>query len=369
MQLPIIVIPEEHWDALAKRALLEALPMLNQLGYDTLCLEKPVDYTQQEIMDEMEQIDEASTEMLKYLERLLKSKGALFDTLLDYDLETVENFLKGNSTAATFEEKKQLAEVIYTITELPGIRMTRTVLKKILALGGKVNGIDLPKEQYKSLGSQYEYTHSDSVMKLRPKICAPQHKEARELSFCTNLLRLQREGRGLIFFGGINHIESLLLKFDARSFLGEVIVIHPYSLIDKIKHGENRALAFKHPTLKNKIHFLESVLENQADILVFIRNVERLVRPIIESFYKEVPDHSIAKTLGARLGIDFKAQIRPSFFVDCIHKIEGVEKSDEIVEQLMRAGFYARITTSKEKKYLCVPEVNEKGIDKKILAL
>jgi len=366
MLKPIIIMPEDHWDALAKQALLEALPMLNRLGYDTLCMEQPWDSTQEEIVAAITEAEKANTKMLNHLEKLLKSKGGIFNSLLDYDYDTLEHYVKGNSQAKSLEEIAQLNEVIYSIIELPGTRMSLKLAQKIIALQGQFRGVDVVKEKFKVFGN-----HSELAVSRKPKII--EASKEREECHVNNLLQLQREGRGVIFFVGKQHLENELLKFQELECLSEVIVIYPYSLIDKCqdktKASKPRELVFNNPRLKQKLHILEKALVDSSDLADFVLRLEKLVNPVVENFYKPIPNHAAANILSATFDIYFSAQQRPSLFVDCVHKVSEQENPDKTLTALLDAGIYARITAIKEQKYLCVPEVNAKSVSAKIIAL
>ena len=73
MPRPIIIIPERHTDEEPNVFLAQALPMLRERGYDTLCFEFPSDNSQEEILkgveDTIEFFKKREAESVEYLKK------------------------------------------------------------------------------------------------------------------------------------------------------------------------------------------------------------------------------------------------------------------------------------------------------------
>lgn len=97
---PILLIPERHWDALAKEALLEALPMLHRYGYDTYCIEMPSNYTTEDMKASVDSTIKVSDRILTIKSPVLARQVACLDRRLftakqfHAFVEELEQFLK-----------------------------------------------------------------------------------------------------------------------------------------------------------------------------------------------------------------------------------------------------------------------------------
>lgn len=366
MKLPMIIMPERHWDTLARKALLQALPMLRVLGYDTLRMELPSNLSQAECIDVFERSLEADEALLKNVDALflpqLAQQGIHVNSLTDFDFDFLEMLCsktRYEADSSSFNSAIVGTELSWRLAQIPGHRLSLKLLQTMLQLGGSIGGIDLPQNEF------HEKLEGDFMFQRKAQIIKANSK--REQNFVKQLLELHYYHNGIIFFVGEGHYDGIIKALASEQYLGEVVVIQPHdSKILKSTDKTARQVSLKQRRQQTDYPFLDRALDSEAQIPAFLQQLRATLRQKLADFYHEIPRHRITADLSHATGVTFSAQQRPSFFIDAKHEVAASEDAEQIVENLSEKGIYATVSLFQQPRTICVPEVNSSDVSKAI---
>lgn len=355
MNKPILLIPDRHWDVLSREALLFALPMLYQLGYDTYCYEISEEASEECQLLTLEKTIKSLDHLRELSEPHFKRCNITFEELIEKPIEDLAEILQQTVTST---KSKEFA---MWFKELPAHRVTLKILNKMLDLGGSIRGVDLANNQ--------DYSHFESLehFDISKKVSSVIQKEAERVpNFVNHTLRLQSQGNGVILVVGMVHYENLLKEFAKYEHLSELVVLFPHTDRCYSRSFEDRVLHMNQPNLTKNLALLNRALETVDQAQHFAKEVEDFLRPIIANFYRNAPNCMPAKILESKLGISLVTKFRPSMYVDGFHLISEDEDELLLTEKLSALGIFAVSKICDNKKLLMIPCINSPDVVKKL---
>ncbi len=352
---PILLVPDRHWDTFARRAMLMALPMLRRYGYDTYCHEMRSDYSTEQQLEIMDHTITTIEAIQASARPYLQSRGIDVEKLCDMPFEKLSDLLRNYVTS------KKYTEYAVSLKELPAHRLTREIFNKIIHLHGSYQGVDIIDAEgileFSSL-DDYGIVEKNRMVKLKEK--------ERIHSFVSNALKLQNQGKGVILVIGKVHYENLLTEFHNQSCLGELVVVYPHSERTFANAVDDRKLNLSNQKLRNKFPCITRRLYNEKQLPEFVDDLECFLKPILKSFYHDIPEHPITEKITSNLGVKFFARQRPSMYIDSFHPIANDENEAEVTKKLADLGIFSTVAVVDEKKQMMIPCVNSTGVCRKL---
>lgn len=357
MPLPILIVPERHWDVAPKQALMGVLPFLNDSGYDTLCFEFPIDLNEQDIIIIIESTIKFVEDRLREANQWL-SKSNQF---LDLQTITTMDYSKLEKLLLEMVSTKYSKEMALWFKELPGHMARLDLVKMAKEKNIKICGVDLKKgqlEQINGLEAQTKlHIRESGILKLDPE---------RTLSFKKNLTELQQNGKGVIFVVGQWHYKMLIEEYIKDYLLDEILFLHPYAL----KCHDSSHIDYQLPSFSNikKLPLIEQIIHNNEDIEIFLKNIKSTLQPMLNSSNSIQPT-SACRLLNDKTKLHFKAYVRPSYLVDCYHQFENKNDLIDTVKKLNEKGVRGFYTFFQNKESYCIPSINTLEVASKIQQL
>ncbi|KTD21166.1 hypothetical protein [Legionella londiniensis] len=343
MPLPIIIMLERHWDAVAKDALKYTLPSLVEKGYDVLCFESPSDEGEDILISRIESTIQFARERYSEANSLLKKRGINVN-LTEMNYSDLQRLLR------LYVSTQYSNEMALWFRELPGHEKKLDLVRAAKSLKMSIAGVDL-------LASEMEKLQSMEVqVNLKKKLSAIDQLDCKRIaSFKKHLLNLQRSGKGVIFVVGKFHYEQLVKAFSDEYSLSDVIFIHPHSPKCLDKSIDDRKL----PDFEEVGHLtlIDRKIEIPDDFLIFSQNLNKLIQSHVDS-YKSVEPTTLSKALMEKTGLSFNIYLRQSMHVDAYHPVAENEDISYVTNKLNEAGIKGLFTFFKGERSYCIPCIN-----------
>ena len=356
MSLPIICIFERHWDTYPKEVLLDVLPDLAQLGYNTLCVEAPEDVKKEEILNCLDISIKKSTECLEVAQKYLSFQKQI-DLKTPMDKISYSKLAELMRLYVTSQKYQMMAE---WIKNLPGHQKMKEVFDKAQQHKFELHGIDISEKSYNSMfvTNQGEWkSHFERDVNIIDK-------DAERIRVMTNhLSKLKKENRGIVFLCGAYHVREIFAKFKKMDFEGEAL---PYFIC----RGDQ--------VYDEQFDEIGELEERGGEILnghVFRlqhRQIKTFGEKIINEVMRKIPDRlQQIGLLNSYFEVEFEARMRPGYYVDAVLDLENVENIDSIKQKLKEKCIDFSIVELKTigKKWLIIKDINFSAIAKEIASL
>ena len=352
MPLPIIVMPERHWDPLAKEALAKTLPSLVSQGYDMLCFESPSDENEEELISTVKSTITFSQDRYAEANELLQRRGIVTPNLSEMNYSDLEQLL------LHFVSSRHSKEMALWFKELPGHMQKLKMIELAKSLNMTIQGVDLVKAELEPLRGMEAQTN------LQKKLAAIDLLDAKRImSFKEHLLTLQQKGHGVIFVVGQIHYERLAHAFSKEYCLSDVIFVHPYSPKCLDTSHDDRPLT---AIVDNaQLTLIEQILEQSSDMDAFTISLTQTVQSKIDG-YKQIEPTTISNMLSKKTGLFFNAYARSSMHVDAYHPITAEEDISSTTRDLDAQGIHGHFTFFKGVHSYCIPCLNSTEISNAI---
>lgn len=224
--------------------------------------------------------------------------------------------------------------------------------------GMSIKGMDINVHDYAAIE-----TSPDASTKMKHIIA---NEEYRMATISGNLIKLQNEGKGVIFLCGALHAENLINKLKEQNIDDDRVVYYFLHSGKNYVDGIDDVKEYlSNDTLKN--HTFRLINDNDRKSLK-----NRIVREIKSknTMYKKeiIGGTANSRFLTDFFKHDFKAFVRPGYYVDALLDMttEGV---NEIANKLQEANIQTRVTSVLGNTYLVVQEINTPEIANKIRLL
>lgn len=217
MNKPILLIPDRHWDELSRSALLAALPMLIQLGYDTYCSELPESYTALQQLETVKHTITSIEQMQQAAKPYLEARNIDVESLCQLPFEDLCHYMRN------YVSSKKFNEYALCLKELPAHRMTLQILEKVLELHGSIQGVEMTNNKFNGYATLGDFNLAEKAKNIQ------EQETDRIKNFVTHAINLQNKGNGVILLIGMSHYNNLLQKFYEHGHLKEIVVLFPYN--------------------------------------------------------------------------------------------------------------------------------------------
>ena len=351
MPLPIIIIPERHWDSAPKEVVSQKVKELRELGYSTLCFESPMDDSEDDLIAGVGSTVEFTENRLAEAKPFLEKAGIALQTALSQDYSVLATMLR------TFVSSKYSKEMALWFKELPGHKAKLDLISLARKESIHIRGIDLRKSELEPLRNIK--AQADISAKLTQ---IDELDDARCLSFVTNMIRLQNAGQGIIFIVGQSHIKKISALMSDKLMNDEVIYFHPYS-----KCFLDSSMPDTHMGLEDidEIELINVQLENNKGAITEAANcLLENIHLKVPKMYREISPTSSTERLREFTKLPFTAYARPSLSVDCL--IPFSKDAVEPISKLNANKVFGRFGFFNSTLVYCVPNVNHQEVAEKL---
>ena len=351
MPLPIIVIPERHWDSAPKKVLSASLKRLRLKGYSTICFESPEDESESDLLkgvqSTIEFIKKRKCEATHYLERA----GVSLESAVEQDYSQLAKLLR------LFVSSQHYREMSLWFKELPGLESKLSLIENAKEEGFSIKGIDLPQdklEPLRSLGAQSNLSSRVEIIDML--------EEHRCNRFVNNIVKFQNNGQGVIFIVGQSHFKKITELMDDHLMNDEVIYFHPYitKSLDSSLPDTHRYLEREHTV---NVHFIDATVIEPKDVISASNKLLKKIADMKPLMYRKIDSTCAATRLRLFTGLPFQTYARPSLYVDCL--IPVTSDSMRAIQKLQKKNINSRLTFFDGSLQYCIPNVNlPKNIEK-----
>lgn len=262
MTLPIIIVLERHWDPEPQKILTDVLPFLKSLGYDTLCYEVPCDLTEQQILDRGENLVQYGETILSQVNLGLNRWGINKD-LLKVSCRELIDLISLYITTINYDG------IAYLLFNHLANQQCLLTWKTARNNGIKICGVDLSADQLDRVNTLDLNKRKEQVAQLA---------DERDLTHHQNLLKFQKEGKGVLFVVGQAHYKSLVANLSKNPGLEQIIFLHPHS--NKVMDNTDMT-DYKLPNLDEKIivpNLMEQSIDKDTDREQFLSLVKSFLQ-------------------------------------------------------------------------------------------
>jgi hypothetical protein len=342
--MPIVVIFERHWDEAPKQIVKNLIPKLSEEGYDTFCLEAPQNLEEREFLSSFQAGLELDIKINSQAQDCLERVGIRNIRLSDIGFEKLADLMR------LYVSSQRYLEVAERIKNLPAHLLLKDTFRIAKRLSLNIKGIDIDE-------ADFEKIISKDVSK-RMKIIK-ENENYRIATISKNLLQLYKERNGVIFVCGALHAENLINKFKENNLDERILYYFPHSnkkyddSIDDIKEG------LSNEKLRN--HTFCLIDENNHKLLV-----EKIIKDIksknIQYKQEIVGGNSHSIFLSNFFQKDFRAFMRPGYYVDALLNIENSDNTEEIITKLKEVNIQIEKTALLGSTYLVIKDINTKEV-------
>lgn len=336
--LPIIVIFERHWDQEPKKLLKGLIPKLYEEGYDTLCFEAPQNSTEEELLSRhrkgLEVDSKVNSDAYEYLRRV----GIKDIVLSDLGFKKLVELMR------FYVSSQRYLDVAEKIKGLPSSILLKEIFKNAKKFYFNIKGIDI--DEFESLLSP------DLSQRMR---IIEEKENYRISTIFKNLLSLYRSGKNVVFMCGALHAENLINKFNKKGMQDKVLYYFPHSdkkfddSIDDIKE------LFSYETLKNHTFCLSNV---QDRALLQERMIKEIKSNNINYKEEVIGGNSHTQFLSNFFNKNFKAFLRPGYYVDAALDSSDIENCEYIVKKLEEVNIHTKNITLEGRTHLIIRNIN-----------
>lgn len=342
--LPILFIPERHWDCVPKNVLMGSLARLYEMGYRALCFEAPYNESAETIVSGVKSTIQFIESQFQAASPYLLNVGISPDSIFAMSYSKLESILKN------YVSSKHSAAMALWFKELPGHRLKLALMQQALEIGFSIQGVDLcakDLEPIREHGSQVNLGQKNrAITVLNAK---------RDKNFVAELHQNQQNGLSSIFLVGQLHFPGIKDNLEEQSLIAESIFFHPHScesldsdISDKFFYLEDTDdVSFRSFVVVNS-----ETQEKSCEVLV------DSIAKIKAQWYQEIRPTAATEALQSISGLPFRAYARPSLRVDCYADIEDDNQTKNKIETLSQQNIKGRYSFFAGKRCYCVPEVN-----------
>ncbi|MDR3476601.1 MAG: hypothetical protein P4M14_01040 [Gammaproteobacteria bacterium] len=345
MALPMVLFFERHWDTIPKKVLKKLLTALAELGYDTLCFERPQNLTFTENIQSMQTGIDFVREQIVQAKSFLVKAGVKLDKEL-WELPFVElcNILQEHVSSKRYME---LAELI---KNLPGHEILLEIMNEANVHEMLVLGTDINEDHYYSIVSQSYDTRITALKDSAKK---------REMTMGMNLIGDYQQRKGVAYLGGALHSNAIIEILKKGISEDQILAYLPHSP-ENLMPDENDFEGALKDFVPMDRRFL---LRTEADVDHFIA---RLLRDIEVSNIHTVSHHpqsnSHATLLAAKFKHPFEVYLRQSCKADARLEVKDEVNAEAIAAECKQYNIPTRFHLFKNKKYLIVEDINTKEV-------
>jgi len=349
--LPILVLFERHWDRTPKNVLQSLFPKLSELGYDTLCIEAPQNFSEKEIVSSHRNSLESDQQLNSEVNNCLKRVGIIHPSLFDI------GYIKLAELMRNFVSTQHYSQITEKVKGLPASILFKNILQTAVKLHFTIKGVDINSKEY---GEMISLDLSKRMEMINF------NEELRILTFYKNLLALHEKGKNIIFVCGAFHAKNLINKFTDHKIQDRVYYSFPYS---------NKSYSEGFDDVKESL--LSDTLVDHSFCITNSQEKKTLQDKIVKdikahniSYLEEViGGNSHSQFLSDFFNLNFKAYLRSGFYCDAILDVSEVIDLKILVEKLQQVSIDAHSITFEGKKYLVIQNINTKEIADKIRQL
>ena len=347
--LPIVIIFERHWDKEPKKIVKSLITTLAEEGYDTLCFEAPQNLTEHEILSSHLEGLKLDSQINSQAQEYVKQAGFKNIKLCNLGFKKLAELMR------QYVSSQRYLEVAEKVKVLPSSLLLKEILHNANRLSFSIKGVDIDAKDFESILS-HDLSNRMSIIEEK--------EDYRIATISENLFKLYKQGKGLVFSGGALHAENLINKFKEQNIHNNVLYYFPHSDKNYDDSIEDVKDCLSNDTLKNHTFCLLGESNRKA-----------LVKRVIEEIksknihYKEeiIGGNSHSIFLKNLFNKDFKAFMRPGYYVDALLDIEKVDDSEEIIKKLQQVNILTHKTSLFGNKYLVVRDTNTKEVADNIL--
>lgn len=349
--LPIVVIFERHWDEKPKQLVNKLIPKLAEEGYDTLCFEAPHNRNEDEILSSHRDGLALDSQINSQAHEYIEKAGIKNIKLCDLGFVELTDLMKEHVSSQRYLE---VAEKIKALPASILLKDTFNIAKKF---SFRIKGIDIESNDYHHMMSH----------DLSQRIKVIENLETYRIStFFENLLKLQQEGKGVAFVCGALHAENLINRFKEKNLQNHILYYFAHSTKKYTNNFDDIEEYSSNEILKNHMFCLTNKNDENSLLQKIIKEIKSN-----NTTYKEeiVGGNAHSKFLSKFFNKDFKAFMRPGYYVDALLDADNVDDCKHVVEKLQQVNISTHNISMQDKNYLVVQDVNTKEISDNILRL
>lgn len=178
-------------------------------------------------------------------------------------------------------------------------------------------------------------------------------------AFVENLLNYQEQGRGVISIIGQSHYQNLVKKFEENQVLSEVKFFHIFTPDILANVCADMYIDLEDNQLTT---YVDRAVRNEQDMLRFLTEFKNIMEEIFENSYQKLPIATASTECLNRLSsLHFDSYCRPSFFVDCLSRINTAEDLTS-AQTILTTGIKGNLTFFDHQLHFCVPNVNKTDV-------
>lgn len=312
--LPFVILFERHWDQEPKKILKDLLPKLSDEGYDTLCFEFPQNLTEEEIisshLDSLDFDIKLNAQAYEYLARA----GVRNIQLCDLGFTQLAKLIR------LYVSSQRFIKVAEKLKGLPASILLKDILSDAKNLDFSIKGVD----DAQGLQDIQSVDLSERMSVIR------NHEERRIATIFENLLCLHREGKNIIFSCGAFHAQNLMNKFEEQNLQDHVLCYFPHSNTNYDPSSDDvRDLTEDY--LKNH-HFC--LIDEPSRDLLKTRIVKEIKSKNVNYTEEIVGGNSHSQFLSDFFNKNFKAYLRPGYYVDCLLDVSDLDDCEDVIKKL-----------------------------------
>lgn len=351
--MPIVCIFERHWDVSTKQVLKKLISNLSEESYDTLCFESPQDLEEQQCLSlhEME---------LKEDEDFYKQAKNLIPSIIQVDDLSTLKVKELMGLVRLFVSDQDYRFVTEKIKNLPASRLMKEIFSETLKRSWTIKGVDINANEFAAILSA-DLINGDRLKEIEKK------EERRIKTITDNLVKLSQEKKGIIFSCGSLHAKKLLKSLEEKGLKDRVLYYFPHSNeMYNSKGNDIEKLIAINDVLKDHRYCLLTEKDQQA----LVEKIVREVKSKNTQYKKEIVGGNFQSAfLSEFFQVDFKAFMRPGYYVDILLEINETNKIQAVSEAMRQANIPTQTLSFLEKKYLVIANVNTKEIAERIYHL
>jgi hypothetical protein len=338
--MPILIIFERHWDEAPKQIVKSLIPKLSQEGYDTLCFEAPQNLTESEILSSHNEGLDLDNRIHSQAKEYLERAGIRNILLQDIGFKKLSNLIR------LYVSSQKYLELTEKIKGLPSSLLLKDLFNQATRLSLSIKGVDIDATDFDAMLS-FDLSKRMSFIE--------KNEDYRIETIAGNLFRLHGERKGLIFICGALHAENLINKFKAQNIHDRVLYYFPHSNKNYEDSVEDVKEYLSNDTLKKHTF----CLLDESDCQSLVNRIIREIKSSNTHYKKEIiggNSHSVF--LSHFFQKDFRAFIRPGYYVDALLDIDREGDIEKIVKKLQEVNVATHKTSLHGSSYLVVPEIN-----------
>lgn len=349
--MPLLIVFERHWDESPKQIVKSLISSPIGADYDVLCVEAPEDLAEEEIFNSHRLGLQEDFNIEIRAKQYLQKAGVHNIKLCDLAFTTLANLMQN------YVSSKEYIRVAEKIKALPASILLGRVLEDAKRFSLNVRGVDIGSTDY------YDMMSNDLSGRMG---VIERNEDYRITTFVNNLFELYEQGKGVIFVCGALHAENLISKFRERNMEDRVLYYFPHSNKNFVDNDIDEMENFSNETLKNHMF----CLINEKDQNVLVDRIIKEIKLKNTQYKKEViggNSHTIF--LSDFFQKDFRAFMRPGYYVDALLDVDQISDTEKVVDRLHKVNIPTHKISWLHKNYLVIQDVNTREVGSRIRQL